>query len=216
MSYSITNAPRILKQVEAFKEYFAEKTGSERYGDQYGTAMAGEWILMNEHIPTKEEIEKALEVDSGIWDIIEDRDATTSQGDFLLFLSQLIIPVVDLDGRRYERSFVELVKIISGRDAEVGVGFEKACARSLNHRGIHYDNGVIIFSKNNENLMKMFNTNPQYQDYITLLKRINGSEEKRKRIGGERLSCVAVPEKAILDLDWVNKEWENKQKLMEY
>lgn len=216
MSYSITNAPRILKQVDAFKEYFAEKTGSERYGDQYGTAMAGEWILMNEHIPTREEIEKALEIDSGIWDIIEDRDATTSQGDFLLFLSQLIIPILDTDGRRYERTFLEIIKVVSGRDPENGLGFDKACLRSLNHRGITYDNGQIIFSKNNENLMKLFNTNPQYQDYITLLKRIKGSEEKRKQIGGERLSCVIVPEKAILDLDWMNKEWENKQKLMEF
>lgn len=213
MYYSISNARRILKQVNAFKEYFAKHTGSERYGDQYGTAMAGEWILMNEHIPTEEEIRKALEIDAGIWDIIDDRDATTSQGDFILFLSQLIIPVSDIDGRKHERSLVEIIKIISSREVDHSSVFKKDCMRTLNQRGIDYDNGYVVFSRNNENLIKLFKDYPQYQDYSTLLKRINGAEEKRKTVGGERLYCIAVPERVFLEYDWVGKDWENKQNL---
>ena len=205
--FVLDNYEWILSVIKVFCDYVANKTGSQRIGDQYGILSIGEYILMNEpgKIPT--EAEAAKHIDSKLWNEISISNQESNESNFTSYVSNILLQVEDeADGKRKELSLRECFDIANNNAPYVFDSMKNNVIAALGRRGMQVKDGRVSFVKNNYNLLKLFSDKPQFSNYIGILKRLQGAEDCRIRIGGNQFYAVTVPMQLFGEQNWQQGE----------
>ena len=186
--------PTILKNIEVFVEVAAEKFGSQRDGDQYGTMLAGAWSLTSREVASRADA-SAL-IDRYDWsEHVEKADANESQ----LALTALMESHIRLPGG--DVSVFELVQAASGQSPEgVDLPFNKADA-VLQRYGMRVKGDRLLLSNQSQELKKLMATSPFGADLRGMLLRVPGSDRYDNRsikFSGVASKCISLPLDPIL------------------
>lgn len=197
---SLNLLPITLKSIVVFSEAFAERFGSVRDGDQYGTMLAGAWSLISDRAPSKDE---AFEmIDRYDWsEHREEHDTDDSQRALAFLLESRI----RMQGGT-EVTVSELVEEASRR-ATAGLKIGVVAADTILQRygmRITDDDKHLLLSNNSRSLRELLSDTPFAADIRSMLLRVPGAgryENKSVRFNGAVSKCIAIPLGPILDDD---------------
>lgn len=208
----------ILNVIKVFCDFVSKKTGSQRIGDQYGILSIGEYILMNEPGKIPEDKEIAKHIDNKLWGSIQTNNKDTNETDFVSYLANILLQIEDGDtGRRKELSLRECFDIANDTAPFVFESMKKNVIAAIGRRGILVKDGKVSFVRNSHNLLKLFLDKPQFSNYVAILKRLPGAEDRRIRLGGSQFYAVSVPLTLFGEQNWLeaDEEWEAIEPILE-
>ena len=141
---------------ESIKVFTAAATecldGNQRNGDQYGTLMAGAWIVYSDTPPTKEQaIELCVEIQLARF--CED-DHKPEERECLDFITQHQLRVEGAD-KTVTRSIGELVEIVAGKALDRDL-MQSGVEAVLGRNGIKVTDGAIFISKTSTSIASIF------------------------------------------------------------
>jgi putative DNA primase/helicase len=186
---SLDLLPITLKNVEVFAKAAAEKFGSQRDGDQYGTLMAGAWSLIHDIEATPDQAMALLNhYDWTDYMGHADHDEASSA------LSALMEARVRLVGGT-EWCIHEIARVVVAGASSTDLSVEDA-DRLLQRHGIRVKDGYMLFSNRSESLPRLVAHTSYSTDIRGHLKRVPGATNYDNRpisIGASVAKCVAVP-----------------------
>lgn len=194
LARSIGMLPTILENIDVFSRVAAVKFGTQRYGDQFGTLLAGAWCLCRSTVASVEQAAKMMES----YDWSEHRDEG-SPDDPTKALGVLLEARVRVSGN--EITIYELVADALNRSASKPLGAGEA-ADTLARYGIRIVNKEIAFASSSTALRDLVAKTPYYSDLRGQLRRLPGANNmgnKTLKFSGVGSKCVAVPLSLIFD-----------------
>ncbi len=188
---SLNLLPITRRNIETFATAAAQRFGSQRDGDQYGTLLAGAWSLISGELATLDDA--FAMIDRYDWsEHLEGADGDDSSR----ALAALIEAHIKLQGGNtvtvYELVRIALNKAVDGVDGMSSVGAAAVLARY----GMRIKDGRLLVSNKSEQAKKLFTGTPYASDVRGALKRVPGAdtyENKTVRIGGVETKCVSLP-----------------------
>ena len=202
--FVVTNVSKINNIIEAYKTYFADKFGSQRIGDQFGTLAVGKYLLTSDlSTPTMEEIKKMQEDEGFVWHMIENPVTTSEEVSFLSYLRNSVITV-----KRENANNIDLTvrDIVQARFNEAPMTYRitrEEAGLTLKNMGIFVkrSENKVYFSITNERLKSLFDKRPMYKEFAQIMLRIEGAHRPnaRKRLDGQLLTVVSLPIKTFLE-----------------
>lgn len=198
LARALTLLPTILANVEVFCRAAAQRFGTQRAGDQYGTLLAGAWSLSSSAVAT--EAQAQAMIDSFDWS--EHKESGDGLDDPAKALASVMEARVKVPGG--EVSIYEVLAEASGR----AVGHTKlgidTCADILLRNGIRIIANDAVFANASKALRKLVEDTPYATDLRGQLRRLPGAHpcgNKTHKFAGVTSKVVAVPLALILDDD---------------
>lgn len=108
--------PTLLHNIEAFSRALGEKQGDQRYGDQYGTLIAGAYSLTSTSKVTVEQAREWCDKQDWTWTVV-DNDQTDGERLLDTLLSSRV--VYDVDGQRKESTIRSMIIRNHRQDGQV-------------------------------------------------------------------------------------------------
>jgi len=191
--------PVTLKSISVFSNAFAQRCGSVRDGDQYGTLLAGTWSLISDRVPTQEEAFELIDR----YDWSEHREAHDVD-DSERALGYLLESRVRVPGG-VEVTVYELIREAAGKgDGSVQIGAAHADAM-LQRFGMRLteDNRHVLLSNNSRTLKDLLADTPFAADIRGMLLRLVGVTRYSAtvRFNGLSSRCIAIPLRHVLGSD---------------
>lgn len=185
-----------LQNITTFVDAAAEKFGSLREGDQYGTLLAGCWSLTSRELATPEQA-KAM-IDGYDWEELRENTKVNESNLALsaILSAELRTPVGGT------ATIYEIVCKAAGRIVE-GVSMTTSEANAvLGRAGIRVDIDKILLSNNSQKIVDVLRNTPYAADWKGQLLRVDGvtRHDKVVKFNGVNSRCIAVP-LAVLDDD---------------
>lgn len=194
---SLNLLPVTLKSIEIFSNAFAQRFGSVRDGDQYGTLLAGAWSMISDRLPRQDEAFEFIDR----YDWSEHREANDTD-DSERALGALLEARVRVQGG-IEVTVSELVRVAAGKPSSgLQVGAVDADAM-LQRYGIRItqDNRHMLVSNNSRGIRELMDGTPFVADTRSMLLRLRGAtnyDNKAIYFNGAVSKCVAVPLDTVL------------------
>lgn len=192
---SIDLLPITLQNILVFTDAAADRFGSQRDGDQYGTLLAGAWSLISTRVATREE---ALEmIDSYDWSEHRDlADSDESQKALAALMEAHIRITGGIDVTVYE-----LVCAAAGHPTDVvDLDRSKADAFLMRH-GMRVQDGWLLISNNSSELKRLMAGTTYEADLRGVLLRIPGAEKSGRdnaRFAGVCSKYIKLPLSPII------------------
>lgn len=186
--------PVILESVKVFRKAAAAHFHDQRYGDQFGTLLAGCWCLMKSYVP--EEYEARALINAYKWDEhTEDQD----QDDSARALEALLSAKIRMPGSFGDMTVFELIRE-STTSFRHGKGVEIEMAeQTLRRHGIIVETGRLVFGTGVSNLKELIEKMPAITNLRDQLLRVKDSERvAMKSFNGTKSKCVSIPLTPIL------------------
>lgn len=190
--------PQIMETIAVFTKAAAQRFGTQRQGDQYGTLLAGCWCLTRSHVANEEE---ALElIDSYNWaEHVEDND----QDDAQKALSNLLNAKIRMGGSLGDLSIYELVREASSAYRVELIG-QSIADQALRRHGVRLEekDGVLLFGTSVPNLKHLLEHTPYATDIRGQLMRLPGAtkwNDKTVKFNGAASKCIAIPLDLVMD-----------------
>lgn len=196
MARAVSMIPKALQCVKVFVKAAAERFGSQRMGDQYGTLIAGCWCLTNDHVPSADEArEMILAYD---WDEhTEDQDQDDAKG----ALDAILNSKIRMSNQVGDITVDELVREANTAYRE-GLVDQAVAVATLRRHGMKVveSSGVLLFGTNVPNLKTLLKSTSFSSDVRGQLLRVQGAERwKTERFSGASSKCVAIPLSLIME-----------------
>lgn len=193
---TMTNIELILENIDVFSDCLAEKSGSRRLGDQYGTLLGAYYSVFEKLEIIKRE--EAMEfIQNFNWDIFEHLNKDTQELEALDIIKSLIVDVPKFDGGSSKLTIGELITYVLSSPGP-GIVSSRDASETLRRYGIKVDlvrNSVFV-SKSDQNLARILRTEPWMQNWSMFLKRLSGVCEPNNSVyfgEGKRVRCVQIP-----------------------
>lgn len=186
---SLDLLPITLKNIATFAEAGADKFGSQRDGDQYGTLMAGAWSVISDDVATPE-LARAM-LDKYDWtDYMAhmDHDESTSA------LAALMEARIRVSGGN-EFCVYELVQAASSGSPQ-GVVDQSESMAILQRYGMRITGDRLALANQSLSLTSLVQKTPYATDLRGVLKRLPGAgnnHNKGMHIGGSTTKVVTIP-----------------------
>ena len=183
--------PVILESITVFRRAAAKHFGDQRYGDQFGTLLAGAWCLMNSYVPSEGE---ALVLIRGYkWDEhTEDKD----QDDSAKALGALLGAKIRMPGVAGDQSVYDLVRE-SVSTHRLNIVDQSLAELTLRRHGIIVDpiGGKLLFGTGVPNLKELIAKMTAITDLRGQLMRLNGAErvDKAYKFNGHPSKVISLP-----------------------
>jgi putative DNA primase/helicase len=186
--------PNIIQSIDVFTEVAAQRFGSQREGDQYGTLLAGAWSLVSREVVTRADAEALI--DSFDWSEHRDTsDADESQKALSALMESKLIHL----GTGY--TVFELVHEAHGDGGGIGISAKVADA-VLGRAGMRVRGDDLLLSNQSQQLKRQVEGTPYASDLRGLLLRLPGAtrnDQKPIRFSGVLSKCIVVPLGPILN-----------------
>ncbi|MFC1551533.1 hypothetical protein ACFL6P_03095 [Candidatus Latescibacterota bacterium] len=204
---SIKMIPVIRKNISIFSQAVASVFGGNmRAGDQLGTLLAGAYSLSSDSVIDYQEALKWVEEQD--WSEQQADDIETDEVRCLNKILQHIL-IVNQDGRRFERSVVNLLALAGDisdsdkqsweeDDAEISQNDANATL-ARNGIRIHHKTKDVLISNSHEGIRKILHDTPWARGWNRFLKRCDGAIEYNgvRFESGTRTRAVSIPIKLI-------------------
>jgi putative DNA primase/helicase len=180
--------PVIEQNIKTLSTMIGQKY-NQRFGDQYGTLLAGYASLNGENALSKKEAEGLLgNVDfDGFSDVINETDESDCEEH--LFKTRIS---VDVGFGRQEKTLLELIltkKVVTGGDTQT----------ALAQYGITLKDSDIFVAQSHPELRKIFRGTKWFGGWSKSLARISGAEIGiQKKILKKNTKCVKIPISALI------------------
>lgn len=198
LNRSLQLLPATIKNVDVFAQAAAEKFGSQRAGDQYGTLLAGAWSLMSDREATLDDARQVIEKYD--WSAYQ-QDAKTEESDKALdsFMSKLV------RAKLQDVSIHELLSCAAGRENIPGLSRNEAntIASRYGAKVDLEDRGrFVLFADRHDGRDALMEKTSYASDLKGQLERLPGAErcEKDRRFQGAARACFRVPVDVALGL----------------
>lgn len=196
LARSIGMLPTILDNIDVFSRVAAVKFGTQRYGDQFGTLLAGAWCLCRGTVASVEQAAKMIES----YDWSEHRDEG-SPDDPSKALGALMEARVRVSGN--EITIFELIADALNRSVSKPMD-NGVAADTLSRFGIRIEGTEIAFASSSTALRDLVAKTPYYSDLRGQLRRLPGAGNlgnKTRKFSGIGSKCVTIPLSLIFDDD---------------
>lgn len=193
--------PNILLNIDTFSEVAAQRFGSQRDGDQYGTLLAGAWSLISTGIATYQQAEELI--DSYDWSEHVDNTDSDEPAKALAALLESHIRVA----AGIELTVYELICAASGVAAEGAGGYDMIDIKGdaiLQRYGMRVLNGYLCLSNISQEIPRLMNGTPFAADLRRLLLDIPGADRNGNstiRFNGSPAKCIRIPVAPLLHDD---------------
>ena len=191
---SLDLLPVIYQNIAVFAEVAAEKFGSQRDGDQYGTLLAGTWALVSREPVTRAEAEALI--DSYDWsEHIENNEVDEAQR----AMSALLEAHIRVNG--IELTVYELVRCASHEPTEV-VDLTPAKANAILERhGMKVKDDRLLLANTSNELKRLLTGSSFEADWRNTLLRVKGADRynnKSVKFNGAPSKCISLSLKPII------------------
>ncbi len=189
--------PITLKNIKTFSEAAADKFGSQRDGDQYGTLMAGAWSLISREPITLEGARGWLDA----YDWSEHRENNqVEEGERAL--ASLMGALIRISGAA-EVSVNELIRVANGLEVDGITMATAGAAAVLARHGMRIEGARLILSNTSEQLKGLMAGTPFEADLRGVLLRCNGAMrvEKTVKFSGIATRAISLPLKHLIGDD---------------
>jgi putative DNA primase/helicase len=186
--------PVILDSVKVFRKAAAIHFKDQRYGDQFGTLLAGCWCLMKSYVP--QEYEALAMIKGYNWqEHTEDQD----QDDSAKALEALLSAKIRLPGNLGDLTVYELIRE-STTSFRHGSGVDMDVAdQTLRRHGILVESGRLLFGTGVSNLKELIAKMPAITNLRDQLLRVKDADRVgTKSFNGTKSKCVSIPLVPIL------------------
>jgi putative DNA primase/helicase len=192
---AIDMLPVTLQNITVFSDAAADRFGSQRDGDQYGTLLAGAWSLISTEVATREQ---ALElIDRYDWS--EHRDMADSD-ESQKALSALMEAHIRIE-RGIEVTVYELVRCAVGNPTGTLDLKPEAAADHLMRHGLKVKDGHLLLSNTSTELKRMMAGTGFEADLRGVLLRTAGASKwnnKAEKFSGVPTKVIALPLKPLV------------------
>lgn len=191
---SLNLLPVTLQNIVIFADVAAERFGSQRDGDQYGTLLAGAWSMISKDVATPEQA--AIMIDGYDWtEHRENNDVDEGER----ALSALMGAHIRHNG--IEVTVHELIKSAKGYDTE-GLSISSSTAEAILQRnGMRTDGDRLIISNQSMELRKLMQGTPFEADLRGVLRRVRGADRAGNRtykFSGIGSKVISIPLQPLL------------------
>lgn len=193
---SLNLLPITLQNIDIFATAAAQKFGSQRDGDQYGTLMAGAWSLISDRVATPQEAREML--DSYEWSDFMDH---TESDDSVKALSAVMGAHVRMPAG-LTLTVYELLMISQGHNVDGADGvFAGAALATLGRYGIKVDGNELLFANSCNALTGLISHTPYAADLRGQLLRLPGAKSYHRPIyvSGITTRAVSIPLQPLLN-----------------
>jgi len=194
LARALNLAPIILDTVKVFRKAAAKHFKDQRYGDQFGTLLAGCWCLQKSYVP--QEYEAMALINGYKWDEhTEDQD----QDDSAKALSALLGAKIRMPGNLGDMTIYELVRE-STTSFRMGGGVDmEAAEQTLRRHGIIVESSRLVFGTSVENLKQLLEKMPAITNLRDQLLRVKDADRApMKSFNGTKSKCISIPLAPIL------------------
>lgn len=187
---SLDLLPVTRKNIDLFSEVAAQRFGSQRDGDQYGTLLAGAWSLISQKLATYADAEAMI--DKYDWsehlENAEDDDSARAY-------SALMEAHIRLQGGNIVTVY-ELATVAMGHTVD-GISMQASSADAVLQRyGMRVKEGRLLISNKSDQPKKLMQGTPFEADLRGVLLRYPGADRggnKTHRFNGQESKCIALP-----------------------
>lgn len=201
---SLNMMPVTLESIAVFTKVAAEKFGGQREGDQYGTMVAGAWVMAHDAPPTPEQARALL--DAYDWTEYTEESETEESTKVLAALMEAGISV----NGGIRLTVYELIRACEGYDVSVPAVAGNAPAKItsevadavLQRHGMRVQRHRLLLANNSVGLRKLFTGTPYEADFKGQLVRvpgINKNENRSVRFNGVASKCVSIPLELVIE-----------------
>jgi len=197
LSRCFHNLPVILKNIETFSDVLAEQEGSKRFGDQFGTLIAGAFSLTSTKEITREAAAEWCGRHDWKW-----AQADNDQSDPEKLLAFILSARIRHDDRGMARE-ASVARLIDRALNSDGLDRDVAVA-ALGDNGIKADLDWLLIASPCKPVSDMLRDTAWGGSYRRALGELDGAESREKtRFGPSmRLRCAAIPMSMVLgDVD---------------
>ena len=177
---TINLIPVIRESTKVFVKAFADESGSQRQGDQYGTLLAGMWSLQSSNVVSKEQaIEIIREND---FDSYAEQTEISDEEKCIQHILQHQLRV-ECDSKTVTRSIGELIEVAASTATDFD--FDKSHAvRVLGRHGLKVDKEerLLFVSNHAKGLAGILQDTPWVSSWPTMLKRLPEASSAGKTI----------------------------------
>lgn len=189
--------PNILENIAVFTKVAAKVFGSQREGDQFGTLMAGAWVMCSDNVATEAQAEKMIsryDWKEHTEDSDQD-DATRALGDVLDARIRM--------GSIGELSVYELIRECSTTHKVSEHVSSKEADATLRRHGImvNLKEAIILFGTSVSALKELISKSSYATDLRGQLLRIPGADRYKcpLKFNGHSSKCVYIPLAHVLE-----------------
>lgn len=189
--------PNILENIGVFTRAAAKFFGSQREGDQFGTLMAGAWVMCSDDVATEAQAEKMIsryDWKEHTEDSDQD-DATRALGDVLDAKIRM--------GSLGDLSVYELIRECSSAHKVMEALTVREADATLRRHGImvNLKEGILLFGTSISGLKELISKSSYATDLRGQLLRIPGADRYRMplKFNGHSSKCVSIPLAHVLE-----------------
>lgn len=185
--------PTILANVEVFCRVAAEKFGTQRQGDQFGTLIAGAWCLTRQHVATDAEALAMINE----YDWAEHQEAGESMTDSEKALAALLGAKIKVS-HGLEVTVHELIaEAADAPESSAKIG-HAAAVDVLMRNGMRLHEKYLVFWTGSSNLRDLVKDTPYVTDLRGQLSRLPGATNFKLESGNQKtFRFLGAPRKAI-------------------
>lgn len=189
--------PNILENIGVFTRAAAKFFGSQREGDQFGTLMAGAWVMCSDDVATEAQAEKMIsryDWKEHTEDSDQD-DATRALGDVLDAKIRM--------GSLGDLSVYELIRECSSAHKVMEALTVREADATLRRHGImvNLKEGILLLGTSISGLKELISKSSYATDLRGQLLRIPGADRYRMplKFNGHSSKCVSIPLAHVLE-----------------
>lgn len=191
--------PNILANIDVFTRAAAKFFGSQREGDQFGTLMAGAWVMCSDEVATEAQAEKMISRYD--W---KEHTEDSDQDDATRALGDVLDAKIRMGGLG-ELSVYELIRESSSAHKVIESMTVKEADATLRRHGImvNIKEGILLFGTSISGLKELISKSSYATDLRGQLLRIPGADRYKcpLKFNGHSSKCVYIPLSHVLDDD---------------
>lgn len=195
------NLPAILKNIETFSDVLAEQEGSKRFGDQFGTLIAGAYSLTSTNEITREAAKEWCAKHDWRW-----AQADNEQTDGERLLAFILSARLRYDDRGMARE-ASVGRLIDRSLHADGIDRDTATA-ALGEYGMKVDSGNLYVGSPCKPMSDLLRDTAWGGSYRRSLGELDGAEshDKMRFNPSLRLRCVSIPLRHVMAEDAPDEE----------
>ena len=194
LARTVTLLPVILRAVEVSTRVAATHFDSQALGDQYGTLLAGAWVLQSSQVPTEAQVQGLIEGTD--WSSYRQSNELPDERRCLNRILQHQLRV-ETEDRVLTRSIGELVELSSSSSTPLDPVSSRHAEELLSRHGLRIADGMLLVSNTAEAIGRILAETPWASSWSTILGRLPGAgpygHPVRFRGAGSKARACAIP-----------------------
>ena len=186
--------PVIRQNAAILASVIRDRVGDQRTGDQYGALIAGAMALSSDDVITVEQASRYI--DAMNLSDAEDTESVSDQQALLAEIMQYMVRYDSDSGHQITRSIREIMQTAAGVGAP-DTGLQRKGAKELlaRHGIVVHRDGSASFANAHRGMRVILKDSPWSAGHKTVLKRLDGAEEKANpiNVGASKARVVHVP-----------------------